>query len=1255
MRLWHALRLTALAAVTLLCAASCSHRGAKNVAPSLAELRKAAAESDDPELQGRWLLAELIAPGGDARRALEARKKLGETREGGVLAPLARGVDDWVHGRLRTAPEHFMQATRAARISGDPHASLLAWFAARQAYVLRHDAPGLWQRWRSFVEEALNAPLNLGWRARGELAEWWASEAYSEATRDVDELSAERFGCVKALRIAGPFGRGAATDAIRSFSAEAPGPWPARWQPDPGVTELPRILKTDRKGCFVSVDERADNGIFYAETFLTLDHPAELIVAVQSALAVWIDDRLVLDRDPRKWGVWPKFGAGVRFGAGRHRVLARLGDAATSIRVLYPNGRPFPASTSIDPAPGYSLIPPELTEDPNVLMAYLRDGRAIDPGDDLLRFIAAYLANVEGQSDVANVLLEPLLAKPEQATGPTLDLTALFTENDPIFDTTQVRDLVRELHERAVAKDKALWQPRLSLALWQMERSGKAEAAREVKALVDAFPEVPAVLQALSRLYGELGWSAEYANTAKLLAQRFPENVEALSAAVEVLDARGENARADELVQRIKKLDPDGEVPFGRALAREDYAAALAELRRLARRRPEREDITERIYDVMVRAGNERETWKKLAAAIEKTPKDPRARLALADASYADNRYQALAKALVDAVVAGAPTQDLRDALDLVEGISELEGYRIDAKSVIAGYEKAGKHMPGTAARVLDYAAVWVRSDGSSRMLEHEIIRIQSPEAVSKLAEHRQLEGIVLHMRVIKQDGRILEPEVVAGKPTVTFPHLEVGDYIETEHITTQPGDGPNGSSYSGPHWFFREANVAYARSEFVAIAPKSKPLEIETRGAVPEPKLSEDGGMVVRRWRVDFSPAAPVEPNSAPIVEFLPSVRIGWGIDLEERLRRLMDTVGDLTPVDPRIYRIAKRIVDPLPPAARAERARRLYRWVLDNVEDGQETDGRRVVVGKRGNRWRGFMTLCRALGIQVDYAIAQNRLAMPPLGPLSRSMLFTEPLLVLEGEKGAIWLTVSSKYAPFAYVPDEVRGMPAFLLAGPAPKPITVPSGGTPDAVGYEGDVTLAADGSAKLELVQKFYGKYAMALRTALAELPEGQLHDVIESRLLGRDLRGAKLISFKLEQLDDLDAPLALRMSAEMANFAQQTAGDLVIGPPFTLRISQLTALPARQTPLLIGDATRREVTLRIKLPPGYRVRDRVGGAKVQDGDRRVTVSDAAKDGVLTLSRLVDLPAGRVRPADYPRFVEFARRADDVQSASVRLGR
>ena len=62
------------------------------------------------------------------------------------------------------------------------------------------------------------------------------------------------------------------------------------------------------------------------------------------------------------------------------------------------------------------------------------------------------------------------------------------------------------------------------------------------------------------------------------------------------------------------------------------------------------------------------------------------------------------------------------------------------------------------------------------------------------------------------------------------------------------------------------------------------------TLNDVPPPVVKEDGPLIVRRWRVDRSPAAPEEPASAPIQEFLPSVRVGWGITLADHLQRLVD-----------------------------------------------------------------------------------------------------------------------------------------------------------------------------------------------------------------------------------------------------------------------------------------------------------------------------------------------------------------------------
>src|SRR5690606_23772145 len=194
--------------------------------------------------------------------------------------------------------------------------------------------------------------------------------------------------------------------------------------------------------------------------------------------------------------------------------------------------------------------------------------------------------------------------------------------------------------------------------------------------------------------------------------------------------------------------------------------------------------------------------------------------------------------------------------------------------------------------------------------------------------------------------------------------------------------------------------NIAYARSEFVLISPADKPLQIDHSPGLVEPEVVEDGPLVLRRWRVDLSPAAPVEPFAAPASEFLPRVSVGWGASLERRLRIASGNLVDLTPVDPRIRRIAHGIVEGIPAGRKTDQARALYRWVLENVEEGEETDGRRVVVSRNGSRWRGLMTLCAALGIRADYVLAESRLSSPPTGPLSEAQRELVPILRLTTE---------------------------------------------------------------------------------------------------------------------------------------------------------------------------------------------------------------------------------------------------------------
>ncbi|HYJ08397.1 MAG TPA: hypothetical protein VEX18_05295 [Polyangiaceae bacterium] len=1235
-----------LLAVTL--AQGCAGgRGSDAKAPTVAELRKDAER--DSSQTGAWLLAELVSPDGNPERAKQARKQLDHLKSGDVLAELGRGLDDFSHGRLRTAPESMMRAVKAARESDDPNAEFFGWYAARQAIGFRSSDPKLWQRWKPFVQQALASPGRLGFRARAELVDWALSEAYAEGEQDIAALSQKLHGCAKELRIAGPFGRNSAADLLRSFPAEAPGPWPARFPKEAGQGEAPSVRTTTRTGCNVESKEPLPGGVYYAETFVTLQQPRDVLVWAGRALRIWVDDAKVLEHDVRDWGTWTEVAAGVSLAAGRHRVVVELTEPNVELRLLERDGRPLAAEVDTDGSKPYTLTaPPRLQA--NSLTRYVTKAGVRDPKDDLLRFVVANLAGEDGGADVASVLIEPLVADPGRATGIALSSAARFADSDPIYENSQRRDLVRQLNERAAKRDPGLWSARLSLGLWEAEKSGMPEGARVLKQLSKEFPEVPAILASLTRLYNELGWYAAYAASARELASRFADDADALEVAIPVLDSAGEAALADKLARRARELNPDSEVMLGRALARHDFAEALAELKRIGARHPERKDIAERIYDVMVRAGNERETWNKLEAAIKQNPKNPQARLALADAGLAAGKKDALVQALVAAVEGGAETDGIEEALDLVEGATELEPYRHNAQAIIAAYEKSGVKLPGTAARVLDYSAIWVHSDGSSRMLDHQIMQIQSAEAITQQAEQELRRGLWLHLRVIKKNGQIFEPELVEGKPTATLPHLEVGDYVETERIESGPGDGERGARYFGPRWFFREENIAYARSEFVVVSPKDRPLQIEAKNNVPPPQVKEVGSLVVRRWRVDQSPAAPVEPFGAPVSEFLPSVQIGWGADLKTALRAMSDGVTDLTPKDPRIVRIAQRIVAPAKKPS--EQAKKLYRWVVGNVQEGEEDDGRRAIVGKNGNLWRAYITLCRALEIPVDYAAAQNKLALPPTGPFSEQALFTQPLIRVGG-KGGTWLTLGSKYAPFGYVPAEARGMPAYLLSSGTPELTQTPKEGMLDDMAYEGTVKLKASGAADVALTLSFSGKYATGLRNALSQLPEDQLRDVLEARLLGRELRGIQLSHYRVDHFDDLDSPLLIHVQGHVQSFAERSRGALVVSPPFGARLSQLAVLPVRQTPLLLVDATHQRIKLKLDLPPGAKLEALSPPKLVKDGERQVTVRDNLQGSTLVLDREIELPAGRVQPSAYGKFQEFARQADEALFHSVRV--
>ena len=1212
---------------------------------------------------GRWALAEMLSPGGNAREAVAARGRLDDRLVDGkgVYANLARAIFDEVHGEPKSAADAYIATLAAARAAeDDPDALLVAWYATHHLLALRGTVTGLFKRHRAAIESMIASPGALGWRAVAELVEWSSAEAFdaAESTGDAYEAAeTKRLGCAQHLVLAGPFGRGTAPDRRRSFGAEKPGPWPPSWPADAVRGSAPHRLKSDQHRCYAGSTENVGEGVFYVQTFFTTNEAADILVAVQGALEVRVDDVPVLVRDLREWGVWQKFGTVVRVHAGRHRVVARLMADGSSVRLLTPDGRPAAVTTDADDGLGYSATPPLVVGNANAIDAWVRVAARGQAGQIpwLRGLLAGYVAHLEGLDDVADVLMGPLV-EPDNAGAVALEIAAQFAAGDGALSAEVQQRNEKELRVRAVAADSRLWASRTWLVLDQAKQAGLAEGVVPFRKLVTEFPNVPEILGKQAQLYGELGWRSERMHTVTTLATRFPEDLAALRLYLEELDELGSVAAADEVAARVAKLDPDSETALDRAFARHDWNGAIAELRRLAKRRPERKDIAVRVADVLARSGDPKAAAEELTRALAKNPHDATARFHLADAAYARGDLAALRHALAEALQVGAKPTELRSAIDLLEGATNLEPYRRDGRTVIRefeAWEKAGHHMDGNAARVLDYSALWVHPDAASEMLEHEILRIQSQEAIGEQAEQPPPTGLVLHLRVIKPDGSVLEPEPVSGKQTFSMPHLEVGDYVEIEHISDESGDGEKGQRYRGPEWFFREPDKGYWRSEFVAVTPKDRDLEVETRGNVPAPTRSTIGDFDERRWRVDLSPPAPKEPDSPPLSEFLPSVRLGWGITLADTLARLVDVASAETPLDPRLHTRALDIVKSARPGRVDEQVRLLYEYVAKNVAEGEESDGRRALMGKSGSRQSAFHYLVRELGIPIEAALVKNRLATPPLGKMSEVEAFDGLLLRIEtgatdpnATHGVRWLTVRDKFAPAWYVPAEYRGQPAVRLIPGTPLDTTSITGGN-DGVSFEGRAMLNADGSASVELTERFEGKAGIGIRNVLDKIPGTQLHDFVESALVGRSLPGARLKDFSVEHKEDASAPLLLHVHAEIPELARRTAAGLSIASIFPMNLTELAPLAERQTPLLLQLAFHAEVHFEIVVPEPFHLPANLTPVAVRDGERSVDVKDAVRGRTLSLDRVVDIPAGRVQPgAEYARYLRFIHDGDNI---------
>jgi hypothetical protein len=150
---------------------------------------------------------------------------------------------------------------------------------------------------------------------------------------------------------------------------------------------------------------------------------------------------------------------------------------------------------------------------------------------------------------------------------------------------------------------------------------------------------------------------------------------------------------------------------------------------------------------------------------------------------------------------------------------------------------------------------------------------------------------------------------------------------------------------------------------------------------------------------------------------------------------------------------------------------------------------------------------------------------------------------------DKGVRWMTVRDKFAPYGYVPAELRDQPAIVLVAGMPRE-TLHATGSVDSVAYAGRADVHDDGSASFDLTLTFSGNRAIAWRNALDQIPQAKLYDFVERELVAPSFDGGHVRDLQIEGADALDAPLVMHARLEIPLLAKPGASGITLRPPFS---------------------------------------------------------------------------------------------------------
>ena len=1118
------------------------------------------------------------------------------------------------------------------------------------------------------------------------------SRAFEAGAADGAERAAwAAAGAVQRYRVAGPFA------ALRLASLSVPGPLDGLEEARAPQTG-PAGSTAERSLEFADGDlglelEPADGDLYYAASDLTAAKGGDYLLWIEgaSALEVRLDGAVMLARSPWPREVPRSQTVPVRLAQGAHQLLVRwtrsegsrlrvllaradgaAGDLASEAPAAL-SGRRLVSSCAL----GSTCVAAPAWPDDRGLRGRAEALLERDPGDPLA---ALFLARAAQPDDRAAARAAVGQAVVLSGRGPVaLALRAAITLRDAeIPDRIARARALADLRD-ALSQRPSLLRARLTSAAQQRDSDRIDDAVQDLAAAEEtaraaagpAAPLPPRLLMARSRLLDAQGSLAAARAAAQAAAGQDPARLRCDAGAALYDFSRREGGLAEQLrLARALVGCPEQRQPLA-ALLRErgDLAGAEELLSKWAKLRPALPQRLEQLAELQAARGAVPRAIETLQAAAALTPRSPEPLRRLA-AWYDLQGDAAAARAAREQALARSPGElALRRQLAVLQGERLLAWSDRSAREVLETSGElglpTGVERP-SAVRLLDHGAVELFPGGGAVERVHTLARVLDKKALGKFGEVQIPDGAeILELRVLKPDGRALEPESIPEKEGHSLPGLEPGDVVEIDYLHGLAPRGPDLPGLALGGFFFHDSETPMAESTYEVRAAPGIPLEIDAHQieVAPVQKSAQGSRFFLSVKAVIPEQPEPSQPSDA---EIAPWVQAGFGAGQ----KALLASMADWAQLRARPGAATDKLAREAGGRTTSEKIEKITGAIAQAVRGRSagndfSAPAPHVLAQGLGNRLLLLKAALASAGVRSHLALVRTFGNAPQPMRFPRSDVFTYAVLRVDPNQGdapgspAVWIDTTWRLGPVGLLPMFARGQPAWLLPEPGEEPALVEtprldlSDASTDGRKLTLELALDDQGTATGTGRDEQRGFEAAALREALERLDGEQRRQGVEG-MLGRGLHSITLDQLSVEGEAQQGGTAALLYTLKARVGRREGASLRIPASLLPSRLARRWVQKAERTRTLLLDAAERSgAKVTFALPAGYLPAALPTAQLLQTPFGSFRWEAKLEGGKLVVEEELVLPPQRISPRDYRQFAAFARAVDEAQEQELEL--